>query len=73
MEWSMVAWRADMVLERSWEFYILMARQREETVYPTGCILSIGALKAHPHSDTFPPTRPHLVQQGYITYQCHSL
>jgi hypothetical protein len=26
----------------------------------TGHSLSIGDLKAHPHSDTLPPTRPHL-------------
>ena len=35
-----------------------------ETVYHTGCSLSLGGLKAHPHSDILPLTRPHLLQQS---------
>jgi hypothetical protein len=26
-----------------------------------------GSLKAHPNSDTLPPTRPHLLQQGHTS------
>jgi hypothetical protein len=50
---------------RSWEFYIW--RQQKETVCHTGCSLSIYNLKAHLHSDTFPPTKPHLLQQGHTS------
>jgi hypothetical protein len=35
-----------------------------ETVCHTGDRLSIADLKAHHHSVTFPPTRPHLLQEG---------
>ena len=30
-----------------------------------GCILSIGTLKARPHSDRLPPTRSHPLQQSH--------
>ena len=50
---------------RSWEFYILIHRQQKETDCHTGCNLSIGDLKAHPHSDTLPP-RPHLVSTSSL-------
>jgi hypothetical protein len=62
--------QADMVLEKTREFYIWILRHPEETVHQaarrrlefyTRQSLSLGDLKAHPHSDTPPPTRPHLL------------
>jgi hypothetical protein len=35
----------------------------QETVCHTRCSLSIGDLRAYPHSDKLPSTRPHLLQQ----------
>jgi hypothetical protein len=35
--------------------------------YHAGQSLSIRDLKAHPHSDILPPTRPHLLKQGHIS------
>ena len=46
------------------------ARRRLE--FHTGWSLSIGNLKAHPHSNTFPPTRPCLLQQGHTLWIMHS-
>ena len=46
---------------RSLEFYILIHRQQKKTVCHTECSLCIGDLKAHLHSNTLPPTRPHLL------------
>ena len=44
------------------KFYILICRQnRREAVYHTGCNLSVGDIKACPHSDTLPPTRSYLL------------
>ena len=37
----------------------------QETVSHSGQSLSIYDIITHPHSDTLPPTRPHLLQQGY--------
>ena len=48
----------DMMLERSWEFYIQIHRQQEER--DTGPGLSISNPKAHPY-DTFLSARPHLL------------
>jgi hypothetical protein len=31
------------------------------------------SLKAYAHSDTLPPTRVHLLQQGHTSQQCHAL
>ena len=39
-----------------------------ETVCHTGDSLSIADLKVHKHSITFPPTRPHLLQQGHTYF-----
>ena len=39
----------------------MVSRQQKETVYHIGSSLSIGDLKAHPHSDTLHPTRPYLL------------
>jgi hypothetical protein len=41
----------------------------EATVHHTGRSLSIGDFKARPHSDTLPPTRLHLLQQGHTSYR----
>jgi hypothetical protein len=38
---------------------------KEETV--TEQSLSIGDLKAHPHRDTLPPTRPHPLQEDHTS------
>jgi hypothetical protein len=45
---------------RSREFYILI-HSEQETVYHTRYCLIIYDLKAHPHTDALPPTRPHLL------------
>ena len=48
--------QADVVLERQLRaLHLAGNRKLTETL---DCILSIANLKAHPHSDTFPPTRP---------------
>ena len=39
--------------------------RQEEMICHVEQNMSKGDLKAHPHSDTFPPTRPHLLQQGH--------
>jgi hypothetical protein len=44
--------QAEMVLKKLLEFYILIHRQQKATVCHTGWSLSIGDLKARPHSDT---------------------
>jgi hypothetical protein len=42
-------------------------RQTKETNNCSGWSLSIGSLKAHLHSDTLPPIRPHPLLQGHIS------
>ena len=39
----------------------------QATVCHTGHSLSIGDFNACPHSDTLPPTRPHLLKQGHTS------
>jgi hypothetical protein len=51
-----------MVLEkelRILKLYLKIVKRRLE--FYTGQSLNIRNLKAHPHSDTLPPTRPHLL------------
>ena len=49
--------------------YILILRQQKQaTVSHTGHSVSIGDVKAHLHSVTLPPTRPHLLQQGHTYF-----
>jgi hypothetical protein len=57
--------QVDMVLEKKLRVLDLDPQATGDCV--TGCSLSIGDLKAHPLSDTLPPTRPHLLQQGLIS------
>ena len=59
--WNVAACRQTWRWKRSWEFYILIHRQQNETVWYIRHSFSIGDLKAHPHSDTLSPTRPHLL------------
>ena len=51
--------QVDMVLEKSWEFYIFICRQQKRTVGLTKCSLSIYNPKLHLHSDN-------LLEQGHI-------
>jgi hypothetical protein len=39
----------------------------QETLCHTRHSLSIEDFKAHSHSDTFPPARPHLLQEGHTS------
>jgi len=48
-----------MVLEEQRILQPCPKRARRRMEFHTGQSLSIGDLKAHPHSDTLPPTRPH--------------
>jgi hypothetical protein len=58
--------QADMVLEK--ELRVLhLDQQAAESMCHTGCSLSTGYLKAHPHSDTLLPIRPHLLEQGHTS------
>ena len=57
---DMVTCRQTWYWRRSWGFYVLIYRN-QEVKYITGHSLSIGDLKARPHSGTLPPTRPHLL------------
>jgi hypothetical protein len=51
--------QANMVLEK--ELRVLRLDPQAAEGSHTGYSLSIGHLKAHPDSGTFPPTRPHLL------------
>jgi hypothetical protein len=55
-----------MVLEKELIILHLDLKAAGDMLY-TGHSLSIGDLKAHFHSDTLPPTRPHLPQQGHTS------
>jgi hypothetical protein len=58
--------QADMVLEKELRvLYPHPLAAAGETMSHTGHSLSTGDIKAHPHSDTFLPTRSHLLQQGH--------
>ena len=59
--------QAEMVLEkelRVLDFYPKAAIRRL-TLLHWGLSMTLGALRACLHSDTFPPTRPHLFYQGH--------
>jgi hypothetical protein len=51
--------QTDLVLKKELRILQLVCRQKKGTAYHTGCSLSKGDRKAHPHSDIFPSTRPH--------------
>jgi hypothetical protein len=46
---------------------ISLAGSQERGLLPQWAELEHRDLKAHPHSDTFPPTRPHLLPQGHTS------
>ena len=50
-----------MVLEKWRLLHLDPKTARERLSFHTGQSMSIGDLKAQPHSDTFPPTRSHLL------------
>jgi hypothetical protein len=54
--------QADIVLEKELRVLLLDLQAAK-----AGQILSIGDLKAHPHSDTILPTASHLIQQGHTS------
>jgi len=60
--------QADTVLEelRALHFDLQAARRRLE--FFTWQSLSIGDLKARPHGDTLPPTKPHPLQEGHTSF-----
>ena len=43
------------------ELRVLHLAGSRKSIVTLGSILSIGNLKARPHSDTLPPTKPHLI------------
>jgi hypothetical protein len=55
--------QADMVLEKGWEFCILIPRQSEGEDYLLGSWEE--GFKAHTYNDTLPPTRPHLLIEPF--------
>ena len=63
--------QADMVLEKELkvekELHLDPTGNRKWTEFHTGYSFSIGNLKAHPFSNTLPPTRPYLLQQGHTS------
>jgi hypothetical protein len=63
--WEHGSIQADMVLEK--ELRILHLDWKATGNCYTGQSLSIGDLKACPHNDTLPPTRPHPLQQGHTS------
>jgi hypothetical protein len=50
-----------MMLEELRILHLNQKAVRRRLEFHTGWSLSIGNLKAHSHSDTLPPTRPHLL------------
>jgi hypothetical protein len=58
--------QADLVLEESGVLHLDLKAVRRRFSCP-GQSLSIGDLRAHLHSDTFPPTKPHLFQQDHTS------
>jgi hypothetical protein len=56
---------ADMMLEELRVLHLHRKAVRRRLLLHTRRSLSIGDLKAHPHSDTLPPTKPYLPQQGH--------
>ena len=52
--------QADMVLEEPRILHLDPKAPRRRLSFHTGQSLNIESLKAHSHSDTLPPTRPHL-------------
>jgi hypothetical protein len=57
---DMVICRQIWYWERGWKFHILILRQ-QGPIYHIACNLTIWDLRAHPHSNTVPPTRSHLL------------
>jgi hypothetical protein len=53
----MVAHRQECCWKGTWDFYILVCRQQQETVCHTGRSLSIRDPEPVPHSHTLPPPR----------------
>ena len=53
--------QADMVLQKELRVLCLDPQAAEGDCVHTGYILSIGDLKVHPHNDTLPPTKTHLL------------
>ena len=50
-----------MVLEELRVLHLDLKAARRRLEFHTDKSLSLGDLKAHPHSDILPPTRPHLL------------
>lgn len=53
-----------MVLEEMRLLHLDPKTARERLSFHTGQSMSMGDLKAQPHSDTLPPTRSHLLTQA---------
>lgn len=53
--------QAAMVLEKALRVLHVDLQAAEGACEPTGQSLGIGALKARPHHDTLPPTRPYIL------------
>lgn len=58
--------QADMELEEPRGLHLDL-QAAKETECHTGHGLSIADLKAHPHNETLPLTKPHLLQQGHTS------
>jgi hypothetical protein len=57
-----------MVLEEKLRvLHLGLKAARRRLGFHIGWSLGIGDLKAHPHSDTLPSTRPHLLKQGHTS------
>ena len=69
MAGSLGAHRQTWCWRGSWEFYIWISRQQEESE-TLGLAWTSVPSESTP-SDTLPPTQPHLLQQGHN--KCHSL
>jgi hypothetical protein len=54
--------QADVVLEEPKVLHLDLKAARRRLEFHTRQSLSIGDLKAHSHSNTLPPTKPHLLQ-----------
>jgi hypothetical protein len=68
---SVMAHRWSWCRRRSWEFHIWIHRQQEESESHWACLEHLRPLIAHPV--TVPPVRPHALQQGCSSWECHSL
>jgi hypothetical protein len=59
--------QADIGLEEQRVLHLDLQKTRRRILFHTGWNFNIGDLKAHPIRETFPPTKPYLLQQSHTS------